>query len=1167
MITDKLKSTMRTGMLLLVPCLPSAALSQNLYSAHLPSLRQPQEMHESKVFKNDLKPLTEVLGELKARHQATFLYERKNVENKFVDATKLHQGRVENALDHLLPPVNLTYEKIKDKTFAILARSGRAESGIGLLDRAQPGNSRDPQERDSPILWASALMRPAMLQYAIKQSTQFEVRGRVTDGQGQSLPGVSVVLKGTSIGVSTDPTGTYTLTLPDGNGTLVFSYIGFANQEVPVNNRSEVNVSLLPDTKALGEVVVVGYGTQERKDVTGAVANVQAEQLLDRQPVTVTQALQGRVAGVDVYTNTARPGAQSRVRIRGINSINTNVDPLYVVDGVIGVSPDALDPNNIESIDVLKDASSTAIYGARGANGVIIVTTKRGLEGKTLVSYNTFGSYSVPASSVPNLNAQQYMEIYNRAYDNAEKYDPAGFAAGKYIRNDPKNFPDLFDANGNPLYDTNWEKEIYGPAFAHNHHLSVQGGANKTQYSVSMGFIDQDGIMRNSGFRRYNAKFTLDNQVRDWLRIGGTITGLKSVQNEVDDASGALNVPRMVSEALPILPIKYPDGRWARNSDWPGMEGGENPVRLTEERERINNRNELLGDIYTAINFTPDLEFRSSFGFNLINYKNNYYSGRDVNGFSANQRGQASISMGTASYWQSENYFTYNKQLFENHRLTALLGLSWQERIDENMSASTQGFIDDFWGWHNLGVGTVRSGISSGDSRWAMNSYFGRLNYNIADKYMFTVTGRYDGSSKFGTNNKYAFFPSVGAAWRISEEGFFTSSAITNLKLRGSAGSTGNSEIASFSSLQFLGTENVLLNGDRQTGIFRSSFGNPDLKWEVTNQYDIGLDVGLFNNRVELMADVYYKKTTDLLLNAPIPWSSGLQSVTQNIGAVENKGIELMLNTVNVSTGDFTWSSMVNWSSNRNKILRLGVNDDDIFPGPWFLGQTNILRVGESIGSLWGYKRLGTWGTDEADEAAKFNRLPGDLKWADLNNDGKLDGQDESIIGRAYPKWTMNISNTLRYRSFDFTFDIRFVQGVNVVNATKHSVEDRQGIASGLASIMNAWRPDNQNTYIAEVRHYNAGYDTHMDDWWMEDGSFIRGQNFMLGYNLPAATAQSIRLQGLRVYVSSQNLFLVSDYTGYDPEATTFGGQLTQNIEFFQYPKPRTFNVGLNVSF
>jgi TonB-linked SusC/RagA family outer membrane protein len=995
------------------------------------------------------------------------------------------------------------------------------------------------------------------------------VQGTITgQGNGEPLPGVNVLVKNTNIGTVTDIDGKYSIDIPDENAVLVFSFIGYVTQEVAINGRNIINVVMAEDVQSLEEVVVVGYGTQKKSDLTGAVANIKSEELLERQTFNVGQALQGRIPGVDVYANSAAPGAAPKVRIRGINSINSSLDPLYVVDGVIGVNANALDPYNIESVEVLKDASSTAIYGARGANGVIIITTKRGLEGKSIISYDGFGSYSVPAKRIGALNAQEFMEVYNLAFANAEKYDPQGFADGKYQPNKLEDFPELFDENGNPRYDTNWEELIYRPAWAQNHHLSVQGGAEKTLYSLSLGYSNQDGIMRNSWFKRYNAKFTLDNQVKDWLRIGGSVTGLMSKQRVSDDASGALNVPRMVFEAIPIIPVRYPNGTWAGNADWPGMEGGENPVRLTEERERINNRMELLGDIYAQINITPDLEFRSSFGYDLVGTKNNYYSGRDVNGFSANQKGTADIFSANSYYWQSENYFTYNKGLFDNnHTLTGLLGLSWQESYNENVFAAAQTFIDDFYGWHNLGVGNVRSGIGSGDSRWSLNSYFGRINYNILDKYIFTVTGRYDGSSKFGRNNKYAFFPSVGVAWRVSEESFFNIEPVSNLKLRASAGSTGNQEIGSFASLQFLGTETVLLNGDRQTGIYRASFGNPDLKWEVTNQYDIGLELGLFNNRVDFMADFYYKRTNDLLLNAPIPWSSGLSSVTQNIGSVENKGIELTLNSVNMSTGDFIWTTNLNWSANRNKILELGVNDDDIFPGPWFLGQTNILRVGEPIGSLWGYKRLGTWNTDEAAEAAEYNLLPGDLKWADLNDDKVLDAQDETIIGRAYPKWTMNIANTLSYRNFDFTFDIRIVQGVNTVNATKHSVEDRQAIASGLKTILDAWTPENQDTYIAEIRHYNAGYSTHMDDWWVEDGSFIRGQNFILGYSLPEMSAQNIGLQKLRFYVSAQNLFIITEYTGYDPEATTFGGQLTQNIEFFQYPKPRTFNLGVNLSF
>lgn len=1019
------------------------------------------------------------------------------------------------------------------------------------------------------VLLLSLILQCSLISTALPyQTASVTVSGTVTSrGDGQSLPGVTVVVKGTNTGSVSDLDGKYTIEVPNATDVLVFSSIGYLAQEVPVNNRSLINIIMEEDIANLEEVVVVGYGTQRKSDLTGAVASIKSDKLLDRQAFSVSQALQGRLPGVDVYANTAAPGEPARIRIRGINSINSGVDPLFVVDGVIGINANFLDPNNIESVEVLKDASSTAIYGARGANGVIIITTKRGLEGKTVVSYDGFGSYSVPAKRIAALNATEFMEVYNLAFANAEKFDPAGFADGRYQPNNVANFPELFDANGNPRYNTNWEELIYRPAWAQNHHINIQGGAEKTVYSVSFGFSDQDGIMRNSYNKRGNIRFTLDNRVNDWLRVGGSITGILSQQRIVDDNSGALNVPRMVMEAVPIVPVKYPDGGWGSNADWPGMEGGENPVRLTEERQRLHNRNQLLGDVYVQIDFSPNLNFKSSLGYDINSVKSNHYSGRGLNGFSANQKGYADINAGNSVYWQSENYFTYKKDLFNNHKIDALLGFSWQESYNESVFASAENFIDDFYGWHNLAVGNVRSGLSSGDSRWALNSYFGRVNYNIADKYIFTATGRFDGSSKFGKNNRFAFFPSVGAAWRISEEGFFDVPAVSNLKLRASAGATGNQEIGSFNSLQFLGTETVLLGGERQTGISRTSFGNPDLKWEVTNQFDLGLELGFWDDRVTFEGDLYYKRTNDLLLSAPIPWSTGLSTVTQNIGSVENKGLELSVNSVNINTGSFSWTTLANWATNQNKVLKLGVNDDDIFPGPWFLGQTNILRIGEPIGSFWGYKRLGTWGSDEADEAARFDRLPGDLKWGDLNNDGVLDARDETIIGNAYPQWTMNISNTLIYKNFDFTFDIRFVQGVNIVNATKHSVEDRQAIANSMATVLNAWTPENQDTYIAQIRHYNAGYDTHMDDWWVEDGSFIRGQNFVLGYSLPATHLANLGLQRARIYGSVQNLFVISDYTGYDPEATTFGGSLTQNIEFFQYPKPRTFNLGVNVSF
>lgn len=996
------------------------------------------------------------------------------------------------------------------------------------------------------------------------------VRGRVVDPTNSApLPGVSVVERGTSRGTTTDSDGRFTLDVAGPNSVLVLSFVGYETMEVPVGNRTDFTIELKQDVRNLEEMVVVGYGTVRKSDLTGSVSAIKGERLLDRQATNVAQALQGRLPGVDVAVNSSAPGYQPRVRIRGVGSINSSLDPLYVVDGIIGVTnANLLNPNDIESIEVLKDASATAIYGARGANGVIIITTKRGKAGQTQVSYDAWGSYITPARYLGTLSAEEFMQVYNTAFDNAEKYDPQGFADGKYVRNNPANFPDLFDANGRPRYNTDWEREIYRPTTAQNHELGVRGGSEKTVYSLSLGFTDQGGIMRNSGFKRYSAKLTLDNDVNKWLKLGGSLFLNRSVQKEVDDASGGLNVPRMVMEALPILPTKYPDGRWGRNKDWPGMEGGENPVRLTEERERRNSKNMTLGQVYSVLTFAPNLTLRSNFSFELKDEKNNFYSGRDLNALSADQRGVADIFSNTEQYWQFENYFNWNKTLAGEHTITALAGLSWQERYWENVFAASENFIDDFWGWHNLGVGTTLRKPSSGDGKWALNSYFARLNYNFRDKYLVTFTGRYDGSSKFGVNNKYAFFPSAAIAWNVSQEEFLQNSAlISNLKLRASYGKTGNQEIGQYASQQFLGTGDVLLDGRRQTGIWRSSFGNPDLRWEYTNQLDIGADIGLWNNRVDLTLDYYHKITKDLLLNAPIPWSTGLSSVTQNIGSVENKGFELGLMTRNISTNRFSWSTNVAFSSNRNRILKLGVNNDDIFPGPWFLGQTNILRVGQPIGSFWGYRRLGTWGTDEADEAARYNRLPGDLKWEDINKDGRIDAADETIIGRAYPKWNLNVGNSIQFGKFDFSMDIRFVMGVNTVNATKHSVEDRQAIASSSRSVLNAWTPENQNTYIAQIRHYNAGYDTHMDDWWVEDGSFIRGQNIVLGYTLPN-TIGKLNFQRLRVYVSAQNFFLISKYSGYDPEALTgFGNQLTQNMEFFQYPRPRTFNAGLNLVF
>lgn len=994
------------------------------------------------------------------------------------------------------------------------------------------------------------------------------IAGKVTDTANAPIANVSVQLKGANTGTVTDASGNFSISVPSESSVLVFSFTGMETQEVVVGTQTNISVQLKGASASLNEVVVIGYGTARKSDLTGSVATVKSGKLLDRPVANVSQALQGRVPGVDVSINTSAPGEAAKVRIRGISSINSSLDPLYVVDGVIGVNANLLNPNDIASVEVLKDASSTAIYGARGANGVIIITTRRGLKGNPRVSYDAYISHNSLQRHLEALDANEFMDVYNLAYANAAKYDSLGYAQGRYVPNDPADFPELFDASGKPLYNTNWESEVYKPTLSQNHQLSVQGGGDKTLYSLSLGYFDQNGIMIESWFKRYAARFTLDNEVNKWLKIGGSVSLVKSTERLVSDANGGLNVSRMVIEALPIIPVKYPDGTWGGNSDFPGMEGGSNPVNIAQNRYTLINILQSVGNVYANFHIAEGLDFKSDFGFNLNSQKNNFYSGRELSSLSADQKGVASINNWMNTYWQSENYLTWNKRIADDHRLTALLGLSWQKNYQEYMGATSTGFIDDFWQWHNLGAGTIYNPPSSADNQWTMNSYFARLTYNISDKYLFTLTGRYDGSSKFGENNKYAFFPSAGAAWRISEEDFLKGSpVISELKLRASYGVTGNQEIGTYNSIQLLSSGATIFNGERQPTITRTSFGNPDLKWERVNQYDIGLELGLFNNRINLIADYYHRTTKDLLLNAPIPWSSGLESVTENIGSVENKGVELALNTVNIKSKDFTWTTDINFAANRNKILQLGASNDDIYPGPWFLGETNILRVGWPIGTFWGYERLGTWSTKEASEAAVYNLKPGDLKWKDQNNDGKIDDADNVRLGQAYPDYTLNIGNTFNYKNFDFTFDIRIVGGVNTVANFKHSTEDRQAIANSLRTVLGAWTPESQDSYIAEIRYYGSFYQTHIDSWWVEDGSFIRGQNFVLGYSLPSKLVDRWNISRLRFYVSAQNLFVITDYTGYDPEVLTFGGQLTQNQDFFPYPRPRVVNLGLNLSF
>ncbi len=995
------------------------------------------------------------------------------------------------------------------------------------------------------------------------------VSGKVSDASNTPLANVSVQVKGSTTGTVSDAAGLFSIAVPGSSSVLVFTYTGMQTQEVRVNDRTNINVQMTIASDSLGEVVVIGYGTARRSDLTGAVATVKGEQLMDKPVANVSQALEGKVAGVDVNINSNAPGQPAKVRIRGIGSINSNIDPLYVVDGVIGVDANTINPNDIASLEVLKDASSTAIFGARGANGVIIITTKRGLHGDTRVTYDGNVNVNELNRHLPTLNSDEFVQVYNQAFANGSKFDPQGATWTPPAPLDHEHFPLLFDANNKPLYNTNWEKETYKPAVSQSHQLNFQGGGEKSIYSLSLGYLDQNGLMINSWFKRYSAKLTLDNDVNKWLKVGGNINLIKSTQRFISDANGALNVPRMVTEEVPIVPIKYPDGTWAGNYDIAGLEGGPNPVQISEERYNLNNVLQATGDIYLLFHITKDLDFKTDFGYNLNTAKNNFYSASDLPHLSQDQGGDAWVRSYTNNYWQSENYLTWNKKINANQKLTVLAGASWQKYKQEYAGVNTQNFLSDFFQWQYLQAGSVRNNSESSVYSWAMNSYYARATYNINDKYLFTATGRYDGSSKFGVNQQYAFFPSVGAAWRISEEDFLkNSSLISNLKLRASYGISGNQEIGQYLSIAQYQPGTTVLNGVNQSTLLPSYIGNPDLRWEKSYQGDIGVELGLLQSRINLEVDYYNRTTKDLLLQAPIPWSAGMRNanVYQNVGSVRNAGFEVNLNTVNIKSRNFTWSTNFIFATNKNTVLKLNQGNADIFPGPNFLGQNQIIRVGESIGSFWGMTRVGTYSDKEADEAAAHGLKPGDRKYI-YNADGSA---YMSIIGHAYPKWTGTFSSTMNYKNWDFSFDIRFVEGVNTAANFKHSSEDRQTIANSLKTVLDGWTPDHQNTMISQVRNYKFAQDSHFDTWWVEDGSFIRGQNFVLGYTLPKG---ALKVNRLRIYASVQNLFLITKYTGYDPEVDTFNSgygsnsAFSQNIDFFAYPRPRVWNFGVTLGF
>ena len=1041
---------------------------------------------------------------------------------------------------------------------AVAVKSGDKSVSECLTEAFKNSDVKYAFENDYIVLTKNAT--PSLPQ------TGKKINGVVKDSKGEAVIGANVVVKGTTNGTITDIDGKYSLDVPAG-AVLQVSYIGYLTKEIPVGSQPVINVELLEDSQALDEVVVVGYGTMRKSDVTGSISVTKGEDMIKAQSFSALDNLRGKASGVNIFSNSGQPGGSSRVIIRGIGTINSSSDPLYVVDGVVMEDFKLLNPNDIERIEVLKDASAAAIYGARGANGVILVSTKRGNKGEgTSISYSGSVSMSNAASYMETLNAQQWTDAFMQGLENENKWMGYDWSLN---RTDWFNDSKFFDAQGNPLYNTNWQKEATRTAVSHNHQLSIQQGGKNSSVGAFLNYTDQQGIVNNTFMKRLNMKLAYDANPTPWLSTAINLLVNHTWQRYTPEEGGGQDARRTMIEMMPWMPVTMPDGSYTTSTSSTlsgdlGFEGMSNPVMILEQQKRMNYRTQIFGNAAFTFHLAKDLDLKTQIG--VDNHNNTYrgYSSIGLNNISM-PNGWAEINHTNTLYWQEETYLTHNLTSGK-HRLNTMAGLSWQERVYNYDRSRTEGFSDDFYEWNNMGVGTTPNSPSSDWNRWAMNSYFLRGAYSYDDKYMATVTARMDGSSKFGENNKYAFFPSLGLGWNMSQEGFMKDiEAINLLKLHSSYGMTGNSEIGTYSSLAMVNSGTDILNDNRAATAHVSSLANPDLKWEKTGQFDFGVNLNMFSNRLNFDVSYYYKKTTDLLLERPVPHSTGFSSVMDNIGSVQNKGLDIMINTVNLQGKDFSWASTLNVNYNKNKILELGENNEDIEPGPWWVsGSQTILRVGQSLGSFYGYERLGVWTEDERAEAEAAGSAVGRAKRS----------ADKKILGKGTPDFSGSFINEFNYKNWDLTVDLQFVAGVEVMQQYCHSTYDRFGITSGLSKILtDAYDGTNPNTmqqaiYLCNSGH--AGQDTQLDSQWVCDGSYLRGNLIQLGYTFNPQQCKSIGLGSMRIYASVNNAFVInsSDFFGFDPEGTSQGSnQWGQNMYFFQYPKPRTYTVGLNVTF
>ncbi|MCE7065917.1 TonB-dependent receptor [Dyadobacter sp. CY326] len=989
---------------------------------------------------------------------------------------------------------------------------------------------------------------------------QEAVTGVVKDGSGQTIPGATVVIKGTSKYASSDLDGKFSIAAPkDFPFTIQVNITGYEQQEIDIYELSdEPSEIVLKTANVLDEVIVIGYGTQKKGDITGSVSSV--PQLALKQPISsFDRALQGAAAGVQVTQVSGQPGAAVSIRIRGGNSITGGNEPLYVIDGfpVYNSNADAssgvtagpsinalasLNPSDIESIEVLKDASATAIYGSRGANGVVLITTKKGKAGQNTLTYDAYyGTQQVLKKVDVMTNSKDWAILKNEARANSGKA--------------PYYTQDQINALGE---GTDWQDAAFRSASIQNHQISMTGGDDKTRYAISGNYFKQNGILLNTDFERYSGRIYLERDFSTKFKVGVNLTASK-ISAQVANAgivNALLGMP-------PTVKIRDASGKYTYQSEFETPLG--NPIATLEKEVNQTKTYRFLGNVYGEYTFFDGLVAKVSFGTDIINNKQNRFIPSDIyQGANSNPTGKAYVGSKFASTWLNENTLSYSKTIADKHSLNIVVGYTQQAFETESAIAGSQAFITDQLAYNDLASGSVYTQPESGSSAWALNSYLGRINYSIDQKYIFTISGRADGSSRFGKDKKWGYFPSAAFAWNISKEGFLSSyKTISNLKLRLSAGVTGNQEIGQYLSLATLGSNTYFFGGQTYVGFAPNRIANPDLGWETTAQYDGGIDLSLYKNRINFVFDAYYKKTTNLLLNVPIPYTSGQTTALQNYGSVENKGIELGINTENL-TGPFSWNTNFVFSINRNKVLTLGDGADYIISG------ANIAQVGQPMGTFYGYKTNGLFQT--GDDIANLPTInpattkPGDRRYVDVNGDGKItQADDRTFIGNAQPKFQGGLTNTLSYLNFDLSLFFQGTYGNKLFNQNKQQLELLTGQQNASLAAYERWTPTNPSNDVQRAFEDPSIVNTSR---YVEDASFLRLKNITLGYNLPKSLASKIHSSQVKVYVSAANLLTWTKYSGFDPEVSrNEQSTLNQGIDYSIYPSSKSFLAGLSISF